>query len=115
MREKRAAIPSSARPFAAASWRAANEAVRHVVFITDPSNIDLPDAARLHQLYRLTAMQASIAREFSRGGTYRQVAKRLRVSEETVRSHIKQIYPKMRVNRLADLVRIVLSLGQSGV
>jgi DNA-binding CsgD family transcriptional regulator len=100
---------------AAAAWRAADQAVHHVVFITDPSNIGLPDAARLHQLYGLTATQSRIAREFCKGGTYKQVAKRLRVSEETVRSHIKEIYPKMRVNRLADLVRMVLSLGQSGV
>ena len=100
---------------AAASWRAADEAVRYVVFITDPSNISLPGAERLHRVYGLTARQARLAREFSWGGSYKQVAKRLRVSEETVRSHIKQIYPKMRVNRRSDLVRLILSLGQSGV
>jgi len=38
-----------------------------------------------------------------------------RVSVETVRSHIKEIYPKTRVNRQADLVRLVLSLAQSAV
>lgn len=47
--------------------------------------------------------------------TYEQVARRLGVTVETVRSHIKDIYPKTRVNRQADLVRIVLSLARSAV
>jgi DNA-binding CsgD family transcriptional regulator len=34
---------------------------------------------------------------------------------ETVRSHIKDIYPKTRVNRQADLVRLILSLAESAV
>lgn len=100
---------------ASGMWRAADDAVRYVVFVTDPSSVGLPSAERLRRLYGLTLTQARLAREFCRGGTYKQVARRLRVSEETVRSHIKGIYPKMHVNRLADLVRIVLSLGQSGV
>ena len=100
---------------ASGMWLAAGEAVRYVVFVTDPSSVGLPTAGRLCGLYGLTFTQARVAREFCGGGTYKQVARRLRVSEETVRSHVKQIYPKMRVNRLADLVRIVLSLGQSGV
>ncbi len=40
---------------------------------------------------------------------------RLKMAEETVRSHVKEIYPKTRVHRQADLVRLVLSLSQSGV
>jgi hypothetical protein len=32
-----------------------------------------------------------------------------------VRSHTKDIYPKTRVNRQADLVRLILSLAESAV
>ena len=100
---------------AASSWTAQNEDVRYVVFIIDPSALQLPSVARLIALYGLTEAQAKVAREFSSGGTYKQVAHRLRISVETVRSHIKEIYPKTRVNRQADLVRLILSLAQSAV
>ena len=99
----------------ASPWTAQNEEVRHVVFIIDPAALQLPSAARLAATFGLTLAQANVAREFSSGGTYAQVARRLRISVETVRSHVKDIYPKTRVNRQADLVRLVLSLARSAV
>jgi DNA-binding CsgD family transcriptional regulator len=66
-------------------------------------------------VFGLTQAQANVAREFSSGGSYKQVARRLQISVETMRSHIKEIYPKTRVNQQADLVRLVLSLAQSAV
>lgn len=108
------AIQCAALPEADA-WIAQDEAVRYVVFIIDPAALQLPSADRLIALYGMTGAQAKVALAFSSGGTYKQVAARLRVSEETVRSHVKEIYPKTRVNRQADLVRLVLSLAQSAV
>lgn len=99
----------------ASPWTAQNEEVRYVVFIIDPSVLQLPSAARLVDLFGLTRAQAKVAREFSSGGSYKEVARRLRISVETVRSHIKEIYPKTRVKRQADLVRLILSLAQSAV
>ena len=104
-----AAVPSTS------PWKAQNEEVRHVVFIIDPAALQLPNVARLVALFGLTQAQAKVAREFASGGTYAQVARRLRISVETVRSHIKDIYPKTRVNRQSDLVRLILSLAQSAV
>jgi DNA-binding CsgD family transcriptional regulator len=100
---------------AASGWTAGNEAVRYVVFVIDPSALQLPSVARLVEIFGLTRAQARVAREFSIGGSYKEVARRLGVSVETVRSHIKDIYPKTRVNRQADLVRLILSLGESAV
>jgi DNA-binding CsgD family transcriptional regulator len=100
---------------AASDWTAQNEAVRYVVFIIDPSALQLPSVARLVGIFGLTQAQARVSREFSSGGSYKEVARRLGVSVETVRSHIKDIYPKTRVNRQADLVRLILSLGESAV
>jgi DNA-binding CsgD family transcriptional regulator len=94
------------------SWDVQAGEVRFVVFITDPAALTLPDASRLVELYGLTPTQARIALEFARGHSYKQVARRLRISEETVRSHVKVIYPRTGVNRQADLVRLVLSLAQ---
>ena len=97
------------------AWTAQNEAVSYVVFIVDPLALQLPNADRMSTLYGLTRAQAKVALAFSSGATYKQVARQLRISVETVRSHIKEIYPKTRVNRQADLVRLVLSLAQSAV
>jgi len=102
---------------AASPWTAGSDSdtVRYIVFIVDPAALQLPSTSRLAGLFGLTPSQARVAREFSKGGTYEQVARRMRIAVETVRSHVKDIYPKTRVNRQADLVRLVLSLAQSAV
>lgn len=97
------------------AWCGPKQGARYVVFITDPDAVKLPGAARLHELYGLTAAQAKVTCELTRGASYKKVAQRLRISEDTVRSHIKEIYRKTRVNRQADLVRLILSISQSGM
>jgi DNA-binding CsgD family transcriptional regulator len=89
--------------------------VRFAVFITDPQAVQLPSPQRLGEIYGLTPTQANVAREFASGASYKQVARSLNMSEDTVRSHVKEIYPKTRVNRQSDLVRLVLSISTSGV
>jgi DNA-binding CsgD family transcriptional regulator len=89
--------------------------IRFAVFMTDPQAVQLPSRERLGELYGLTPTEAKVACEFAMGHSYRQVARHLNISEDTVRAHIKQIYPKTRVNRQSDLVRLVLSMSTSGV
>lgn len=96
-------------------WTAQEEEIRYAAFVFDPAVLQLPSVDRLTKLYGLTETQAKVALAFAGGGTYRQVADNLRISEETVRSHVKEIYPKTKVNRQADLVRLILSLGQCAV
>lgn len=98
-----------------AQWSVDSSLVRHVAFIVDPASLRLPSPERLVELFDLTRMQALVALEFAQGGTYGQVGRKLGITEETVRSHVRELYPKTRVNRQADLVRLVLSLGQCAV
>lgn len=97
------------------AWFAQQQDARYVVFITDPQAVKLPRDERLCELYGMTSAQAKVTREFTRGATYKMVAENLRISEETVRTHIKEIYRKTHVNRQADLVHLILSISQSGV
>lgn len=97
------------------AWFAQQQDARYVVFITDPQAVKLPSSKRLHELYNITPTQAKVTCEFARGASYKKVAQRLQISEDTVRSHIKEIYRKTRVNRQADLVHLILSISQSGV
>ncbi len=97
------------------AWFAQQQDARYVVFITEPQAVKLPDNAKLDSLYGLTATQAKVTREFARGACYKEAARRLLISEDSVRSHIKEIYRKTRVNRQADLVHLILSISQSAV
>lgn len=101
-------VPLSSPPGHAAG----DDEARYVVFITDPSALELPTLERLVTLYALTRAQARAALVLGTGASYKSAARELGVSEETVRSHVKEIYPKLRVNRQADLVRLLFSLGQ---
>jgi DNA-binding CsgD family transcriptional regulator len=93
-------------------WAAEEGEARYVVFITDPAAVEMPTLERLAALYSLTRAQARAALALAAGASYKGAARQLGVTEETVRSHVKDIYPKLRVNRQADLVRLLLSLGQ---
>ena len=97
------------------TWFAQLQDARFVVFITDPNAVQLPKAERLHELYGMTPTQAKVTCEFACGASYKKVAQKMRISENTVRSHIKEIYRKTRVNRQADLVHLILSISRSGV
>jgi DNA-binding CsgD family transcriptional regulator len=96
-------------------WTNQHHDTCHVVFITNPGAQRLPTAERLMALYELTHSQAKVALAFANGDTYKHVARRLSISEETVRSHVKEIYPKTQVNRQVDLVRLVLSLAHNAI
>jgi DNA-binding CsgD family transcriptional regulator len=96
-------------------WAARGQDVRSVLFITDPSAVLLPDAARLTHLYALTPAQARVALELVSGGSTKQVAKTLDISDHTVIAHVKEIYLKIGLNRQADLVRNIMALGRASV
>lgn len=96
-------------------WRAHEQAVCYVAFITDPAALRLPEESRLMALYGLTPAQTRVALGIASGGTPRETAERMGISEETVRSHLKAIFMKTQSSRQSDLVRLVLSLGQAVV
>ncbi len=52
---------------------------------------------------RLTAAELRVAREAARGRTNREIARRLNLSPNTVRTHLKRIYPKLGVNSRQEL------------
>jgi len=97
------------------AWTAQGETAHFVVFITDPDAVRLPEASRLRQLYGFTEAQARVALALADGGSYKSTARQLGLSDQTLRTHAKEIYAKARVNRLPELVRTLLSLGQAAI
>jgi len=55
--------------------------------------------------FRLTSREEEIAALLATGLTARTIAKRLNISTETVRSHTRNIYLKLRVKNKVELAR----------
>lgn len=92
--------------------RDVNAASEPCIFISihDTHASQCVDARMLQQLYALTPMQADIAAALFGGFTVEQLTQRLRISQNTVRTHLKGVFKKCAVRSQAELLRL-LALG----
>jgi DNA-binding CsgD family transcriptional regulator len=67
------------------------------------------DVRLLRDLYGLTETEVKVARELVSGAQVRDISEKWRVSQETVRSHVKSILGKTGCRRQGDLIRLVWS------
>ncbi|MCC6663007.1 MAG: hypothetical protein IT375_04640 [Polyangiaceae bacterium] len=70
--------------------------------------------SRLQLLFALTFAEARVASRLARGADLTTIAQELRVSRETVRTHLKRIYCKTGARRQAALVALVLGAQAVG-
>ena len=84
-------------------------AARAVVLIGDSEVTGGPAPQTLQRLYELTPREAQVATMIVEGQGVNRAADTLKVSVETVRSHLKQVMRKTGTSRQAELVRLVLS------
>ena len=91
------------------------EGASFVVFVTDPAQVLLPTPDQLQRQLGLTPAEAQVALSLTQGMTYRAAAHQRNVTEETLRSQVKNIYAKTRVTQKNSLTRLVLSLGSAAV
>ncbi|HHU37691.1 MAG TPA: response regulator transcription factor [Propionibacterium sp.] len=59
----------------------------------------------------LTAREAEVVRELAAGGTNREAARRLNVSETTFKTHLSRVYEKLGVSDRAAAVRVAYERG----
>lgn len=59
--------------------------------------------------YSLTKREGEVAEQLSRGYTYKMIAEHLFLSENTVRTHIANIYSKVGVKNKSDFIRILMN------
>ncbi len=85
-----------------------------IVFISNPDRRKEFSLRVLCSLYGLTTAEARTARELANGQSVEEVAQILNVSKNTVRSHLKAIFQKTRLNRQSELIKLVLS-GPAGL
>ena len=87
----------------------------HIVFVTDPKRVELPDHQELQAILGITLAESRVSRALVQGGSYRDVAASLGISEETVRTQIRSVYAKTRATDKASLTRMVLSLSKAAL
>jgi DNA-binding CsgD family transcriptional regulator len=108
------ARPSCRRPLALVVLPTRNSAWpfgrSHAVTIVfaDPERAPEADSDLLSRLYGFTAREAAVAALLLRGRSPSEAAGELATSENTVRTHIRHIFDKTRVERLTDLVRLLM-------
>lgn len=66
---------------------------------------------QLNQIHRVTSRERQVAALTAMGLTNRQIGERLGVAEETVRSHMSNIMPKLGASRRAEVAAVATRLG----
>ena len=102
-------LVTTAAPMTAAGLRGA----AGLLFILDPRRSSLPSLNVVRQYFGLTTMEAAVAVEIIRGKGVAACARRLGVSVETARTHLRRIFGKTGVRRQAELVHLLLSARHS--
>jgi DNA-binding CsgD family transcriptional regulator len=86
-----------------------------VIVLADASRAAVLDpsaaVARLIDVHRLTKAEAAVALEIAKGDGREAAAKRLGLSQNTVRTHLSAIFDKLGIHRQAQLTRLVQSLS----
>lgn len=82
----------------------------HAVSIAfaDPERAPEADADLLARLYGFTAREATVAAILLQGRSPQEAAAELAMTENTIRTHIRHVFDKTGVERLADLVRLLM-------
>jgi DNA-binding CsgD family transcriptional regulator/PAS domain-containing protein len=79
-----------------------------LIFVTSPDRMAEPDLHLLAQAFGLTATEARIAVTIAAGGGVPAAARALRISPNTVHTHLRRVLRKLGVNDQAALVRVLM-------
>lgn len=82
-----------------------------LVFITDPQAVPVLDAALLRRLYGISAAECRVAQELLRGQTLQATARHLHLGDNTVKTHLQQLFEKTSTRRQPQLMRLLLALA----
>jgi len=107
--------PSLAEPFlllvapARGQWHwSIDQTQVAVIFVTSPDQAAVPDLRLLAEAFDLTATEAKIAVRIAAGGGVPATARALRISPNTVHTHLRHIFHKLGVNDQVALVRVLM-------
>lgn len=82
-----------------------------LVFLTTrPAGQDLPTEADLANLFGLSLMQRRIALRLLEGQTPGEIAERLGITRNTMKTHLRRLFQKLGVFRQTELIRLLSRL-----
>jgi DNA-binding CsgD family transcriptional regulator len=82
-----------------------------IVIATSVGEVGPPDLRVISGLFDLTTAEARVARGIAGGMAVDDLASSLRITRETVRTHLKRIYRKTGTTKQAELVLLLSGLG----
>ena len=82
-----------------------------VLVICDPDRLAQIPTAWMMDAYGLTLSEVRVALTFASGTTVANTARKLRVSANTVKTHIRRVYEKTGTNRQAELSRLMATIS----
>ena len=99
-------------PLYAADRHQTSSEATALALIVDAEKEPQPAAELLRRLYGLTLAEAEVALRILRGAKLKEIAEELSVSLSTVRTHLQHAFDKTDTHRQAELVRVLLPLGE---
>ena len=82
-----------------------------MLVICDPSRSGKIPATWMMDAYGLTFTEARVALAFASSGTIADTARRLKISSNTVKTHLKRIYDKTGTSRQTQLSRLMATIS----
>jgi DNA-binding CsgD family transcriptional regulator len=86
-----------------------------LVSIHDSDRYAVPPKERLCEAYGLTAAEAGVVQLLLRGAGMAEIAVELRISVETVHTHLRRVLGKTGVHRQCDLILLLLRESGGGL
>jgi DNA-binding CsgD family transcriptional regulator len=80
-----------------------------IVYLHDLADTTRPTATQMRDFYSLTAAQAKVASAIYTGQSISEAAKKLNISINTVRTHMRSIYAKTGVKTQTELISLLTS------
>lgn len=84
-----------------------------IAFLNDPDEPLAIDEQLLRKLYALTPAECRLAAQLCRGGSAVEIAARLGVTENTVKTQMKSLFAKTGTHRQSQLVKVLHSLNST--
>jgi DNA-binding CsgD family transcriptional regulator/PAS domain-containing protein len=97
-------------PLPQVSPRAAPSTPAVIVFISEPDSCPGPSPADLEQLFGLSKKQAALAALLAEGPALPDAARRLGISHNTARAHLREIFARTGARSQVQLVRLLSRL-----
>lgn len=92
-------------------WRTHQPAA--IVLVSDPDRRASVDAGVLIEQFRLSRAEARLAQALIEGGTLKDLARRLDLSPNTIKTQLAAIHTKTGTTRQSQLLRLLLSLSRT--